>query len=370
MQLQTLRAIAFRNYARLEWAPHPQCTIFCGRNGQGKTNILEAICLLATARSHRGARDRDLTMWDCPGYRLEGRFENGQGRPHQTVLVYDGTVKRAECDGVLQERLSAVLGRNPVSVFGPEDLGLVTDGPADRRRFLDVNLSQLSAAYVAHLQAYQRALRQRNRALQDVGARRGTEAAVRVWDEPLIESGSHVQRERAEFVRVIAEEAEREYAGLAQEREALRVSYAPSIDAAAEPGDLEAAFRAALAKRAVQERQQGRTLSGPHRDDVCLHLDDRSLRTFGSQGQRRSVVLALKLAEGFALQRRSGTPPITLLDDFASELDEGRQAAILDAVRMRGQVLITTTELTGPLRDVAERQVVRVEDGTLTEVPA
>lgn len=369
MRLRELTAVSFRNYERLHFTPHSGCTILCGPNGQGKTNILEAICLLASGRSHRGAFDRELALWDGPGYRLEGEFER-EGHIQHTVLVFDGRTKYAECEGVRQERLSNLLGRIAFSLFAPEDLSLVKGSPAERRRFLDMNLSQLSPAYLAALQAYQRALKQRNRAVGDWADGRAGRAEVELWDPVLVENGARVQYERAAYVTALAAEVHAVDAAIAPDHERLEVIYTPSVPAGDTLEELAGRFREELRRRQHRERRMRSTPCGPHRDDLRLSLQGRSLREFGSQGQHRSAVLALKLAEGVLLFQRSRTAPITLLDDFASELDEHRQAAILEMVGERGQVIITTTELTAPLAAVADKAVYRIERATLHEVPA
>lgn len=365
MRLRTLTLVSFRNYLQLTFEPHPACTVLCGRNGQGKTNILEAIGLLATGRSHRGARDRDLTQWDAQGYRLDAACVDGEGEL-RTVLVYDGVSKRAECDGVPQERLSTLLGRLPLSVFAPDDLAVVKGGPQGRRRLLDLNLSVLSSAYLTDLQVYTRVLRQRNRAVQDWVAGRASRDVVELWDAPLAESGSRLQIARAHYVAAIAVEAAAVYATVSGGREKLSVLYRPSIQADGTAEEIYATFLETLHSMRARERGTKATPCGPHRDDVELCFNEKAVREFGSQGQQRSVVLALKLAESAVLQQRSPTAPITLLDDFASELDEEHQAGILDTVRQRGQVIITTTELTAPLRAIKEKQVYRVEAGTVS----
>jgi len=366
MRLKHLTAVHFRNYERLHFVPHPVCTILCGQNGQGKTNVLEAIGLLATGRSHRGARDRELTYWGHAGYRLDGSFASAHGVV-RTVLMFDGKTKRVECDAVTQERVSALVGRTPVSVFAPEDLVLAKGGPGERRRFLDMSLSQVSPSYLADLQVYTRALKQRNRALKDwVSARAGRDF-VTVWDQQLIETGSRIVLARSSYVGALSAEVDSVHGLVSQERESLHVRYAASIPVAESVDTLTRNFITELERLRGLERAMAFTPCGPHRDDLILELNGRPLREFGSQGQHRSSVLALKLAGGAILQTRSSTAPITLLDDFASELDEQRQGAVLQTVKARGQVIITTTELTSPLRRLEDRSIFQVAEATLSE---
>ncbi len=366
MRLKSLRLLTFRNYERLAFTPHPHCTVLCGLNGQGKTNVIEAIALLATGRSHRQAKDRDLVQWGADGYRLDGEFAGATGAL-RTVLVYDGKAKRVECDDIVQERLSAVLGRTPVSIFAPDDLTLVKGGPAVRRRFLDMNLSQVNAQYLADLQWYTRTLKQRNRALQDWLRGEGERALVTLWDEQLVESGSRLQEARTHYVADLGIAAATVQQDVSGAREHLEVRYAPSVPLGASREEIAAHFRETLERLHGRERATGSTPCGPHRDDMHVALDGRPIREYGSQGQQRSIVLALKLAEGAVMQQRTPGAPITLLDDFASELDEQRQAGILETVRTRGQVIITTTVLTGPLQALADKRVVQVVQGTLCE---
>lgn len=370
MRLRKLAAVSFRNYASLDFIPHPACTILCGQNGQGKTNVLEAVALLATGRSHRQALDRNIAMWDGPGYRLEGWFDADDHTTH-TVLVFDGTSKRAECDGVVQEKLSSLIGRVVISLFAPEHLALVKGGPSERRRFFDMNLSQMSPVYLAALQTYTRILRQRNRALQDWSGRSSDWLThVGVWDAQLIESGSLLQWERAVYVERVATHVQRFNAEIAPREEQLAITYVPSIPTAPSREEIASVFEVELQHLRDRERRYRRTACGPHRDDLRLTINGHALREYGSQGQHRSAVLVLKLAEGAVLHEQSQMRPITLLDDFASELDDRRQAAILENVCTRGQVIITTTELTPALQRVADKTIYRVHGAALEEIAA
>jgi DNA replication and repair protein RecF len=312
--------------------------VLVGPNGAGKTNVLEAIYYLALARSPRAARDGDLVRANGQGFRIlgdvgsgtvEARYEPMRGR----TLAVNGRPCARAAD--LYGQLTAVF-------FSPDDLWLAKGGPGGRRRLLDGLLLQARPAYAALLAGYEEALAQRNALLREIRARRSSAALLEIWDESLVEYGVGLAERRARAVEAVAAEARAAYAFLAA-GEGLTCRYASGIGARWEAE----AYRAALAAARREELERGFTVVGPHRDDVILEIDGRPLRGFASQGQQRTAVLALRLAERAALRRATGREPVLLLDDVLSELDEARRRGLADLLAGGGQVFLTATDAEG-----------------------
>lgn len=354
MRLESLSLRHFRNYTRLHLELDGDLFLFLGANGQGKTNLLEAVGLVVTGRSPRASRYHDVIQWGEEEASVKARAR----RLDSPVEVEVRLRRRGPHTFLLQgkpvSRTSELLGQIWAVFFFPDDLQLVKGGPALRRRLLDMQLVQLKAAYRERLLAYQRVVRQRNALLADL--RPGREALQRLlpWDEHMVRLGSYVMRERAAAVARLAPEARRAYRDVSGGAEELHVAYRPfwsdSEGEGGEPEELpadpeawEERFRQELERHRGREIARRTTLVGPQRDDVDLLLDGRPARAFASQGQQRSIVLALKAAEVVHLHQETGEPPLLLLDDVFSELDEGRRRRLLQAAGPRAQVFITGT---------------------------
>jgi DNA replication and repair protein RecF len=370
MRLSALSLLHFRNFAEQDAAFSPGLNLLTGPNGHGKTNLLEAIHYGCLAHSQRTRKDKELIRWGASAFVLRLTGEIG-GLPHAQSVQYSETGhKRVKVDGRESKRLSDLLGHFSVVAFSPEDLDLVRGGPQLRRRYLDVLLCQFSREYLEALRHYNGALKQRNSLLKQMGGRRGggpaeagesmeameegeggevgvAEAASRygsdvldAYDAPLVEHGARItllrRRALAELVPLAAEN----YRFISDAGEELSLRLAGAVSPAEEEGELKAAFHRKLFSLRVAERETGQTLAGPHREDLAIDLAGRPARDFGSQGQKRSVALSLKLASASLLEAKQGHPPILLLDDVFAELDETRRRRIGDRVREKGQVFI------------------------------
>ena len=328
----------FRSYGSADVHLGPGVTVVSGRNGAGKTNLLEALYFACTGRSCRTGNERECVRFGAALTRLELRCE-AAGRQHELSVGFQpGEPKRLRVDGVQVERLTDVTSRPLVSVFLPDRLELVTGPPALRRAHLDQVVAALRPARSATRRAYAAALAQRNALVAAIRAGRAGRGSVAAWDLELARHGIALMADRAATVdelrpRFVAHAAG---LGLSGEPELL---YRPRSKAATEE-----ALASELGERLESDIERGFTSHGPHRDEIALRREDRELRAYGSRGQQRLGLLALLLAEREALQSSRGAPPLMLLDDVMSELDRGRRGRLVELLRAGGQSLITTTD--------------------------
>lgn len=340
MRLTRVKLLNFRNLEKIELDVSPQINIFLGRNGQGKTNLLEAMSFLALGRSHRGSSSRELIRFDAEFFhvRLEGEDARGDSLQLEGAVERNGQ-KRFKVDGEVVGRRAELLGRLSVVQFHPNDAELTRGAPELRRRFLDYTLSVGSPESLRHLLAYRRAVQQKNRLLKQ---RRGdVSAELDGWDTELIEHGVRIWSARAELLEAMRPEAERAYRELARDERELKLQLQPSKMDTELPID-EERFAEMLAAHRQRELQLRQSLVGPHRDDLGVDLDGRAIRRFGSQGEQRSAAIALKLAQAELIYERSGERPVVFLDDIFSELDRRRTEALQERLHHEHQLFIAT----------------------------
>jgi DNA replication and repair protein RecF len=328
----------FRNLAHVELAPPREGLVVFGENGQGKTNLLEAIHYLEILRSMRGARDQDLVRFGADAFHIAAEVETDRRREIGVGFERAGKRKRVRLDGDIPERLSDALGALPSVMFSPADAELITGAPAARRRYLDILLALTTRGYLSALQRYRAALARRNAALREAAkAGRASASSVAVWEPPLAEHGATLIRERAAWVSETGARFEQLCADIG-EATAVRMRYASGVEAG---GDLTAALAAALEEKRNIDLRRGLTHAGPHRDDLVVSLTgtdgvSRDLRTFGSAGQQRSAAIALRMLEAATFTERMGRSPVFLLDDPFAELDSRRSANVLGLLMRTG----------------------------------
>lgn len=336
MRLDHLQIMNCRNIENQELTPDAELTVISGRNGQGKTNLLECIWLLTGSKSFRGAKDMDLVRRDEEFGRVQGRvLADEQEKEIEIVIAGPASTKKgrsAKVNGVPYGRATGIAGTFTAVVFDPGHLSLIKAGPEGRRRFVDAALCQLYPGYVGTLRHYTRTLAQRNALLKQYLFINDAEEQLAGFDEQLAVAGEEITHRRAEYLALVGPIAQSIYTELSGGAEKLDISFAPC-----ETGELAALLRAS---RPVDIRA-GFSTTGPHREDFEVNVNDTSARTFGSQGQQRSAVLALKLAEAAVAKQVTGEHPVMLLDDVLSELDEARQSYLLS--RMSGKQTFVTT---------------------------
>ncbi len=340
MRVVELQLRNYRNYAACALAPCEGVTVLLGDNGQGKTNLLEAVYLTCTGRSHRTRQDRELVRWGAEAADVQIRAERRDGSHEVEIQLPLAGRRRILIAGQEVSRSGELMGHVTGVLFSPEDLRTVKDGPAERRRFVDMALAQLRPAYYYAMQRYNRALRQRNELLRAAAVNPSLLATLDSWDEQLAVSGAELMRQRRAYVARLSRAAGETHRDIAGGREVLSVAYRPNVDAGGD--DARACMEALFAAREGDVRRMT-TSVGPHRDDVALLVDGRDVRAFGSQGQQRTAALSMRLAELGVMREELGEWPVLMLDDVMSELDPGRRCRLLE--RLEGiQTLVTCTD--------------------------
>lgn len=367
MRLLSHAATGYRNLRQAAFAPAPGINVISGDNAQGKTNFLESIWLLTGAKSFLLSKDEDLLAQnrepDSDFARIESTFLRREGEQRITLLIGGKDSGRrgrsAAVNGVDYGRASAAAGIFAAVVFAPLHLELVSGPPEQRRRFLDAAICQIYPAYLAALRRYTRLLQQKNALLRTAAAQKQppAEDVLDVLDKDLARWGAELIRYRRQYLAQFIPKAQRQYDQLAGGREALALLYQPAAETEEELFDKLLEIRG-------RERMAAHAIAGPHREDIAIEVQSRDARTFASQGQKRSVALCLKLAEGDMVAALTGEEPVMLLDDVLSELDEGRRARLL--VRLyRLQTLLTCTDLNG-FNGIIPACVLRVRDGKVS----
>jgi DNA replication and repair protein RecF len=348
MYLKTLLLRQFRNYKEQQVEFTAPKTILVGNNAQGKSNLLEAVELLATLRSHRMARDRDLIRDGEETSVLTASLERIAGISNLGIILRRNGRRTVALNGENLKRHMDFLGVLNAVQFSSLDLDLVRGGPEGRRHWLDTLLIQLEPVYAHILQQYDRVLRQRNAFLKSVQQQAVSyePKELALWDSQLATMGTKVIRRRDRALTRLAPIAISWHSSISGSTEILQLKYLPNVPLEENKlEEVQQAFLDKIQQRSVAELHQGTTLVGPHRDEVELTINHTPARQYGSQGQQRTLVLALKLAELQLIEEVVGEPPLLLLDDVLAELDLSRQNQLLDAIQDRFQTIITTTHL-------------------------
>lgn len=388
MRLNQLVLRNFRSYTDCEINFTDRVNLIVGENAQGKTTLLEAIYFLSTAKSHRTYPDDELIRHNEGWFYLKGKIaatddSHTNPEPHNLQPLDLMTVevsnelsgkKRFKSNGVLQKKLSQWIGQFNVVFFSPESLTLVKGSPADRRRFIDILISQINPAYLSALQNYQFALKQRNELLKQIRSKQASPEFLDPWDDILIAEGVSIIQTRVGIFAQLKDYIQAKHAELTGDRETLKVKYQPSPEKIDDFREQEAAelFRRGLQSSRSYDILRGMTSLGPHRDDFKLILETQSdgqmylqeAKVFGSQGQQRTIALALKLGELELIHETTGKTPIVLLDDVFSELDEERSSFLFELLgRLNAQIFITSTRQEAWVPDLGDCCVLTVHNG-------
>lgn len=334
--IKSLELKNYRNYEALSLEPSPGINIFFGDNAQGKTNILEAVYVCATSKSHRGSRDKEMIRFGQDDAHICMKTERSGVLHKIDIHLKKNKVKGIAVDGIIIKKYSQLFGVVNAVLFSPEDLGIIKNGPGERRRFIDMELCQLNKLYMSYLMDYTKILNQRNNLLKQLGGDSTLFETLDVWDAQLVRCGSFLVRERKKFVAELNEIIGDIHYRLSGGREKLVIEYEPSAG--------EDNYKEKLFSKRNYDIKTRTTSVGPHRDDISFLISDIDIRRFGSQGQQRTAALSLKLAEIELVKRVTGDKPVLLLDDVLSELDSGRQNYLLESIKDI-QTMITCTGL-------------------------
>ncbi|MGB7248502.1 MAG: DNA replication/repair protein RecF [Phormidesmis sp.] len=375
MFLQHLHLQNFRNYSSQSVAFGASKTILLGDNAQGKSNLLEAVELLATLKSHRTSRDRDLVKEGAATGHIKAQLQRDLGVSELNLVLKNGGRRLAVLNGETLKRQQDFLGQLNAVQFSSLDLDLVRGGPGERRLWIDTLLIQLEPLYAYILQQYAQVLKQRNAFIKQQTAEETAQpidpTQMALWDAQLATAGTRVIRRRSRVLQRLMPLAQIWHQSISGNSETLLVRYQPNVcDQQAvekdDPALIQAAFLDKIRDRAVAEYHQRTSLVGPHRDDVEFIINETPARQYGSQGQQRTLVLSLKLAELALIETVVGEPPLLLLDDVLAELDLKRQNQLLETIEDRFQTLITTTHLGSfDAQWLKESQILTVDRGSL-----
>lgn len=370
MYISRVRLKDFRNYESAELEFSPDINFIQGHNGQGKTSVLEAVYYLCLSRSFKTQDDTTAIRFETPYFDIEGRFQTGSLEMNVRAVCHRTEGKSILIDKKRLERFSELIGKFPVVVSSPEDVQIVSGSPGNRRRWMDIALSQLHAVYLKDLQDYRQALKQRNALLNAPVIKTDN---LDVWDRELAKTGSKIVKRRIDFIRSFAGPAEQVYRRIAADEETVDMEYKSSITDGAplareiEAEAIESIFLRQLRECRSREIQRKLSLYGPHKDEVAFLLNKRNIRDYGSQGQLKTMAIALKFAELLYITERLAQKPLLLLDDVFSELDWERRQHLMNYLDQAGQVFLTTADEGAEFHAGKEIKYFLVEQGFVTE---
>ncbi len=360
MYLSEIELRNFRNYENRQVEFSPGINVFIGENAQGKTNLLEAIYVLAMTRSHRTANDRELINWQAKEAMVKGTVIKQTGRvPLEVLLGTRG--KRVKVNHLFQSRLSTYIGNLNVVLFAPEDLALVKGAPQERRQFMDTEFSQMSSRYLYAISQFRGLLKQRNEYLKQLKyGSQVDQVLLEVLSDQLAESGAAVMAMRFKLLKRLETWSAQLHEHISQQKEVLKLKYISQvmIDEKTAENEIAEQLQKLYHEHQSQEIKLGTTLYGPQRDDIRFLINEQDVHRFGSQGQQRTTALAVKLAEIDLMNEQTGEYPLLLLDDVLSELDDDRQTHLLTAIQDKVQTFLTTTSLSGVARQLINRPTI------------
>ncbi|MFA6468728.1 MAG: DNA replication/repair protein RecF [Bacteroidota bacterium] len=374
MKISNAHLRSFRNHNETVFEFGARVNVLLGENGQGKTNALEALSFLCLTKSFYASADATVMQQQQSFFEIKSTLESDEGKQFLVRVAYDDAKKEKKftINGAEVNKFSTVIGMFPVVILSPENNAITFGSPADRRKFIDLVISQSSKSYVEDSMEYRRIVRQRNAILSDPQARDGSDV-LSPWNEMLVKYGSRIINKRNRFLNEFAPFIARTYLDIVDERETPKIEYAPSINITEGTTieEISTAMETKLLKKKKDEQRFQTTLVGPHRDEIIFSLNGMSLKHFASQGQHKTFLVALKVAEFFYLKERCNETPVFLLDDVFSELDEHRSKKLLSVAESLGQIFITTTseKMFGGAEWNKERKKFFIKSGTIVGEP-
>ena len=377
MRIKSLKLLYFRNYLSMNIDVHPSLNVLVGNNANGKTNIIESIFCLALGRSYRTKSDSECIMFGETATAMSC-VVNKNDKNLDIMLGINNKGKSAKIAGVKKTKLTDFVGELNVVLFSPEDLQLVKGSPSLRREFINREFYQFSRIYHKYYLMYQHLLKQRNSYLKDMRKNPKDEmllAYLETVTSQLAKVAIYITRERVSFVQDISKLTYQNMLNISNGQESLKIRYKSSVLEALNINDIsdevfnEESLTKVMMKKSYDDIMRGSTKIGPHQDDLEFYINDLDAKMYASQGQQRSIVLSLKLAEINYLKTKTGTYPVLLLDDVLSELDKNRQLKLLDAINENVQIFITTPSISDIKEDLLKKaKVFKIENGNISEI--
>ncbi|MBU3828197.1 MAG: DNA replication/repair protein RecF [Candidatus Lactobacillus pullistercoris] len=360
----------YRNLEKIDTKFDPNVNIFIGKNAQGKTNLLEAIYFLALTRSHRTNTDKELIHFGSDYANIMGKVYKSQVNVNLRVLITKKG-KKVWINRIEQPKLSKYVGQLNAILFSPEDLELIKGAPALRRKFMDQEFGQINSEYLFFASKYRQVLAQKNNYLKKLAKGQAKDQIfLDVLSDQLAGIAAEIISRRFKFLEYLSDFASEAYEHISLASEKLTIAYRPSISGIKSSDSTEEIYHKVLhnfQKTKIMEMKKGTTLSGPHRDDIEFKLNDRNAHLYASQGQQRSIALSIKLAEIQLVYHLTDEYPLLLLDDVMSELDHGRQSALLNYIHGKTQTFITTTDLKGISWEIIKKpKIYHIQSGKIS----
>lgn len=358
MIIKSIELANYRNYDNLQISFDKGVNILYGDNAQGKTNVLEAIYLSATTKSHKGSKDKEIIKFEKEEGHIRSIIERHDMEYRVDMHLRKNKSKGIAINGQKIKKASELIGLLNVVFFSPEDLSIIKDGPSERRRFIDMELCQLDKSYLYNLNQYNKILNNRNKLLKDIIYKPSLKDTLDIWDEQLVQYGSQIIKRRAVFIEELNDIIYDIHRNLSGEKEELYIAYEPDTDAEI--------FAAKIRINRDKDLKLSQTTCGPHKDDCIFKIGDLDIRKYGSQGQQRTAALSLKLSEIELVKRVTKDTPVLLLDDVLSELDSKRQNHLLNSIGDI-QTIITCTGLDDFINNRFEiNKIFKVTAGVVT----
>ncbi len=351
----------FRNYQALDIGLGEGVNIFYGQNAQGKTNIIESIYMASTGKSHRTSKDSELIRWGNEDAKIKIDFQKENDEKSVEIYLNRNIKKQIKMNGVRLGKIGELIGNLNTVIFSPDHMKVIKEGPVERRRFMDIILSQVKPGYYYNLVQYLKVLEQRNNLLNEARKNAGLLKTIDIWNEQLAEFGTRVIMTRKYFVNKICGIAAETHERISNGKEKLELKYNSSIDCHINSDiEIKKSFIDALERSINIDVKRGITHKGPHRDDIYFYINGTEVKTYSSQGQQRTTLLSLKISELKYMEAETGELPILLLDDVFSELDTERQRYLVEFIR-NIQTIITCT-------DVEYLEKLKLEDSMVYKV--
>ena len=377
MRIKSLKLLYFRNYLSANIEVHPSLNVLVGNNANGKTNIIESIFCLALGKSYRTKSDSECIMFGEAATAMSC-VVNKNDKNLDIMLGINNKGKSAKIAGIKKTKLTDFVGELNVVLFSPEDLQLVKGSPALRREFINREFYQYSRIYHKYYLMYQHLLKQRNSYLKDMRKNPKDEMSLAYLDtltSQLAKVAIYITKERVSFIQEISKLTYQNMLNISNGQETLKIKYKSSVLESLNITDVndtnftEENLVKVMMKRSFDDIMRGSTKIGPHQDDLEFYINDLDAKMYASQGQQRSIVLSLKLAEINYLKSKTGTYPVLLLDDVLSELDKNRQLKLLDAINENVQTFITTPSISDIKEDLLKKaKVFKIENGNISEI--